>query len=447
VKFESFSKQSPPSSTTGRRRVNCALGGAPKRMDHPLESLRLGRRRWRSGVSMMSMLALAACSAASGEPDELGQTIAGGAPDEAHHSVFLLVRHDDNSGGLCTATLIAPNLLLTARHCVSPGDGDEGVQCGDSLLGEPYPASSFIATNDAVPNRDSPMFAGSKVRVPHEEVDTCGFDIALLVLSANVPTRISEPAVPRIDRDVVPGELYTAVGYGADATGDATGQRMRRSGLSVDCEPGTCGGDVEASEFLGETGICSGDSGGPAIDADGKVVGVVSRGGPDCSTPVYGTVTAWQDFLIATAKEAAVLGGYEAPFWATTGRSDPPIVIGGGGAGGAAGAPSSGGEPEPQPQASEGEDCASSSDCGEGLACYSTAIGAAATCTPTCESTAQCSSGKVCAIVEDRGVCVLPSGNADEQSGCSVASSHGSGSRAAWLFGLSALTLLARRRK
>ena len=47
---------------------------------------------------------------------------------------------------------------------------DHTIRCGDSLLGEPYPASSFIATNDAVPNRDSPMFAGSKVRVPHEHV-------------------------------------------------------------------------------------------------------------------------------------------------------------------------------------------------------------------------------------------------------------------------------------
>ncbi|HET9955472.1 MAG TPA: trypsin-like serine protease, partial [Polyangiaceae bacterium] len=71
---------------------------------------------------------------------------------------------------------------------------------------------------------------------------------------------------------------------------------------------------------------CEGDSGGPALDADGKVVGVVSRSGDACEEPVYGTVTAWRDLIIRVAKRAATLGGYEPPSWVQTGSSEGPNV-------------------------------------------------------------------------------------------------------------------------
>jgi MYXO-CTERM domain-containing protein len=389
-------------------------------------------------------LSLAACGAGTSAPAERSEPIAGGRADATHDNVFLLVRHSESAGGLCTATLIAPNLLLTARHCVSPGDGEEVVLCGDSFLGEPFPATAFITTNAASPNDESPLFEAAAVRVPLAEVDTCGYDIALLILSANVPAHIAEPAVPRIDRDVVPGELYTAVGYGVDESGEPTGARMQRRNLSVDCEPGTCGNGVEASEFRGETGICSGDSGGPALDANGKVVGVVSRGAPGCETPVYGTVTAWQDFLIATAEEAAVRGGYEPSFWVTTGLSDPPLVSGGGEAGAGGGG---GGQGEVATPGADGDGCSRADDCGEGLACYVASEGAAAQCTRTCEQTADCESGKVCERIEEQGVCVLPRAQLDESAGCAVAAGANGGASAAWLLALGSFFALKRRRK
>lgn len=298
-----------------------------------------------AGLSWLLLLGagLMACSSGA-ELESESQRIAGGQADSSHDSVFLLLARTPEGSSLCTATLIAPNLLLTARHCISPGS-DEHVLCGASTLGEPYPAGAMYATNDPTPREDSNVFRAIEVRVPTQGTDTCGYDIALVVLSQNVPEAISVPSVPRIDRDVVPGETYTAVGYGVDAAGRPSGRRMQRSNLNVACEPGSCGGGVESTEFLGEDGICSGDSGGPAFDTDDKVVGVVSRGGPDCSTPIYGTVTAWRTFIMDVAAEASGLGHYEAPFWVASGRSDPPGLpaVGGQGGGGAdssvAGAP------------------------------------------------------------------------------------------------------------
>src|SRR4051794_18888443 len=119
------------------------------------------RKRWRSGALalggalLLPALMVSACSTAAGEQSgRQSQAIAGGTADLSHQDVFLLVRESQNSGALCTATLIAPNLLLTARHCVSQGSSSDHVTCGDSMLGLPYPASAFFATNDPQPRND-----------------------------------------------------------------------------------------------------------------------------------------------------------------------------------------------------------------------------------------------------------------------------------------------------
>jgi MYXO-CTERM domain-containing protein len=399
--------------------------------------------RMRSAAALLlSSAALLACSARGESSGELKHSIAGGDADLSHHNVFLLVARHENSGGLCTATLIAPNLLLTARHCVSPGVGDDHVLCGESVLGEPYPASAFYATNAPKPREDSLFFRAVDVRVPVQGEDTCGFDVALVILDENVPSSLSQPAVPRIDREVVPGEPYTAVGYGVNEDGNSTGSRMQRDGLSIDCQPGSCGSGVESTEFRGETGICSGDSGGPALDADGKVVGVVSRGGPDCSTPVYGTVTAWRDFLTKTADEAAKLGGYQAPFWVTTGFSDPPELPndGAGGEAGAAGAPG-------RPAAGAGDSCSSDVTCGSGLLCYADSGDASqALCVAECETSAECSAGQECQAVGSASICTTPHGKGADDSGCSIAAAGKSSPFGLGLLALLGLAGLFRRR-
>ena len=77
------------------------------------------------------------------------------------------------------------------------------------------------------------------------------------------------------------------------------------------------GGSIRASEWASvDAPICSGDSGGPALDDQGRVFGVASRGDPNCEIAVYGDVSNWAPFIVDTALSAALIGGYDAPEWA-----------------------------------------------------------------------------------------------------------------------------------
>ena len=74
----------------------------------------------------------------------------------------------------CSGSLLAPNLVLTARHCVSVVKGtDSGqIQCGVSQFQAPHAGNQFYVSPDAVrPNTlDDPSFVqGADVRVPSTE--------------------------------------------------------------------------------------------------------------------------------------------------------------------------------------------------------------------------------------------------------------------------------------
>lgn len=348
-----------------------------------LGRLRSARRRW----YLSGVLGLVACGegpAVQRElPGERAEPIAGGEIDADHVNVFaLLARHriseDRYAFSSCTATLIAPNLLLTARHCVSE-TRDEFVVCGQASLGRLYQAEDLIASNPVFIQQEARWFRGDSIHVPSEGNDTCGFDVALVILSENVPPSVAEPAIPRIDRAVEAGERYVAVGYGVDENGGGGSRQVRRD-LYVACSPGSCGRRARDNEFIGDTGVCSGDSGGPAFDSAGKLVGIVSRGAEDCTYPIYGDVASWRDLVVSVATEAALRGGYEAPFWVTSGVSDPPepVVV------------------EP------GAQCGAGFVCPDGYACH------ASTCTRVCEGDEDCEDGLSCQGEADAPALCLP---------------------------------------
>lgn len=161
----------------------------------------------------------------------------------------------------CTASAIAPRIILTAAHCVT---------------------SSATVHRIQLPTADGKVeyFNAIKfIRHPGYETDK-KYDLALVLLERALPENVQLLKLPAPDMDLKVQSIEAA-GYGrAVGRRDLPGLvgKLRKVTLNVfDYSPTSLSFNTDQSQGKG---ICQGDSGGPALyelNGEPYVIGVVSK--------------------------------------------------------------------------------------------------------------------------------------------------------------------------
>jgi hypothetical protein len=227
------------------------------------------------------------------------------SPEGGLEDAVLLLRTElDGDELICSASLVAPNLALTARHCVSylgrgifscTAQGElVSLDDGAGELGTHLDAGSIEFYAGETP-RSKPIAYGQAI-VSTLSATICTNDLAFVVLDRSVDL----PVLPlRLQGRAKRGELVTLVGYGLDDAMSQTGRldyetqpRTRNAELVIaDLGPLETGQQISTvpprSLLVEGPAGCLGDSGGPLLAREtGAALGVYSLlGGESCLEP------------------------------------------------------------------------------------------------------------------------------------------------------------------
>ena len=236
---------------------------------------------------LLATMAFAGCATTDAAPVEhrgisKQAMVNGTVSTTARDSVIFLMNGQDSS---CSGTLIAPNLVLTARHCVAEPQGEKectnyGTTTSPDQMTIKVGVSAGWETGTVVAK-------GAKIFSPTTD-NSCGFDVALIQLDQDVPNaKISPVRFTALQ----PNEKVTAVGYGVDENENELPQRMERATTILGVGPAkvpykmkdgtTFNYDAPAGDVVTGESTCEGDSGGPLFDQNGAVVAMTSRGPMD----------------------------------------------------------------------------------------------------------------------------------------------------------------------
>jgi hypothetical protein len=285
--------------------------------------LRPMSRRSHSFIAL-SMYAGLGCGQADDGP-VLGSTeqpIVYGAPSEdAENSVVFVLMSSPNNQASCTGTMVAPNLMATALHCVTSKEAAFFSCLPDGTVNPATPGDGTLGT--LVTPSSVKIYAGSKTEIGEPTAvgarifgtgssQVCRNDLALVQLDRDLDL----PLAPmRLDGRIKWGEKVRALGFGQTETErNDDGLRYGRDDMTiVDVGPTSDGEETRTAAprtFVVDEGPCHGDSGGPAFAQEtGALLGVYSLSGAKSCTQigirnVYTSLIPFSE-LILSAFEAA----------------------------------------------------------------------------------------------------------------------------------------------
>jgi hypothetical protein len=332
------------------------------------------RRRPPAEVALAAFLLLGCppADAPEGRGASRGEHLVQGteAPDDPA-AVALTARRGRCTGEapvlLCSGSLVAPDVVLTAAHCLAVF-GEEGpyeVYLGPTLLPRPGEGGRFVRVTQAVAH-------------PRYDPATHAWDAALLRLATPVtdvaPFRLPAPG----DAPVAPGDTVRAVGYGDTKDPGQPAGRRRQGLLRV---TGVSAGAFQAGPAPAMS--CVGDSGGPVLggpEGDERLLGLTVSGDVACRAEAV-------QVRVDALREDFLRPFLEAP---PPPRPPPPLPV----------------------EALCRESCASDAACPSGLLCVAAGDAPARCLVPSlqagsfgaaCQEDSACGVGSVCARLEPEG--------------------------------------------
>ncbi len=219
------------------------------------------------------------------------------ATDFISKSVVAFVSTSSQGQALCTASLVAPDLAITAAHCVKDSS--------------PAPQAQFVLVfgND-IHKAGVETRTVDKVEIPSQwkpnaqpEFDTS--DVALLHFAGGLPAGYVISDLLPFDQTPKNGDEVTLAGYGiTDGSTNFGAGLLRKVQVKV-LNANFSATEIEFDESDGG-GACNGDSGGPAyvmIDNHPYLFGLTSRGGSECDQDViYSKISAYAQWFTDAVK-------------------------------------------------------------------------------------------------------------------------------------------------